>query len=131
MASYAVLSWIVTIPLIQDRLHESPVAGFSYFVPDQPSFMAFWRNEEGRLPQRAAFPRAFITEPLRVQRDLIDREYAFLEANAKRAHEVLVSRSELPPCVLASATLAGRLSDCRVVSARQFATTCGSTWSNR
>jgi 5-methyltetrahydropteroyltriglutamate--homocysteine methyltransferase len=78
------LSWIVTIPLIQDRLHESPVAGFSYFVPDQPSFMAFWRNEEGRLPQRAALPRAFITEPLRVQRDLIDREYAFLKANAKR-----------------------------------------------
>jgi 5-methyltetrahydropteroyltriglutamate--homocysteine methyltransferase len=76
------LSWIVTIPLMQDRLHQAPVGGFSYLVPDQPSFMAFWRNEEGRLPQRAAFPRAFITEPLRVQRDLLQHEYAFLKANA-------------------------------------------------
>jgi 5-methyltetrahydropteroyltriglutamate--homocysteine methyltransferase len=77
------LSWIVTIPLIQDRLHAAPVGGFSYFVPDQPSFMAFWRNEEGRrLSQRSSLPRAFITEPLRVQGDLLQHEYSFLKANA-------------------------------------------------
>jgi len=76
------LSWIVTIPLMQDRLHQAPVAGFSYLVPDQPSFMAFWRGEDGPLPHRAALPRAFITEPLRAQRDLIQNEYAFLRANA-------------------------------------------------
>jgi len=77
------LSWIVTIPLMQDRLHEAPVAGFSYLVPDQASFMAFWRNDEGRLPSRGSMPRAFITEPLRVQHDLIQREYTFLQSHAR------------------------------------------------
>src|SRR5207247_5580249 len=36
------VSWISTIPIVADRLHESPLAGFTYRVPDQPSWFAFW-----------------------------------------------------------------------------------------
>jgi hypothetical protein len=55
------VSWITTIPIVALRLHEAPLGGFTYRVPDQPSWFAFWRNDAGEVVQRSGLPRAFIT----------------------------------------------------------------------
>jgi 5-methyltetrahydropteroyltriglutamate--homocysteine methyltransferase len=79
------VSWITTIPIVADRLHEAPLAGFTYRVPDQPSWFAFWRNDAGQIVPRSGLPRAFMTERLTVrpEHSLLEREYAFLKANAR------------------------------------------------
>ncbi|HEY3062308.1 MAG TPA: cobalamin-independent methionine synthase II family protein [Chloroflexota bacterium] len=77
-------SWITTIPIMADRLHEPPLAGYEYHVPDQPGWFAFWRDESGQFVRfRANVPRAFVTEKLRFVHDLIGREYPFLKAHAQ------------------------------------------------
>jgi len=80
------MSWITTIPIVADRLHESPLAGFTYRVPDQPSWFAFWRNDEGQIVSRSGLPRAFMTDRLQVRKEhsLVKREYAFLKARARQ-----------------------------------------------
>ena len=44
--------------------------------------MTFWRDDSGQIVRRMNAPRAFIVEPLRVDRDLIAGEYPFLKAHA-------------------------------------------------
>ncbi len=79
------VSWITTIPILADRLHEAPLAGFTYRVPDKPSWFAFWRNDAGEVVPRSGMPRAFMAERLTVrpEHSLVEREYAFLKANAQ------------------------------------------------
>src|SRR5919199_4476233 len=36
------LSWISTVPLLQDTLHPPVLGGFSYLVSERASFMRFW-----------------------------------------------------------------------------------------
>ena len=80
------VSWITTIPIVADRLHEAPLGGFTYRVPDQPSWFAFWRNDAGEVVQRSGLPRAFMTQRLRARPDqsLVDREYRFLQRQARQ-----------------------------------------------
>lgn len=77
------LSWISTVNIVQDNLRVSPLGGFAYRESTRTSFMTFWRDDSGQVVRRMNAPRAFITEPLRVQRDLVAEEYAFLKANAR------------------------------------------------
>jgi 5-methyltetrahydropteroyltriglutamate--homocysteine methyltransferase len=77
------LSWISTVPLLQDTLHPPVLGGFSYLVSERTSFMGFWRDDSGRIIRRPPMPRAFVTEPLRVERDLVAGEYPFLKANVQ------------------------------------------------
>jgi 5-methyltetrahydropteroyltriglutamate--homocysteine methyltransferase len=44
--------------------------------------MSFWRDDSGQIIRRMSGPRAFITRPLSVQRDLVSSEYAFLKTHA-------------------------------------------------
>jgi 5-methyltetrahydropteroyltriglutamate--homocysteine methyltransferase len=78
------LSWISTIAIVEDSMRPSPLAGFSYLESKRTSFMSFWRDDSGRAVRRMSMPRAFITGPLRIERDLVGGEYPFLKANAKR-----------------------------------------------
>ncbi len=77
------LSWMSTVNIVQDSLRASPLGGFSYQESTRTSFMTFWRDDSGQVVRRMRGPRAFITEPLRVQRDVVAGEYPFLEAHAR------------------------------------------------
>jgi 5-methyltetrahydropteroyltriglutamate--homocysteine methyltransferase len=77
------LSWISTVNIVQDNLRSSPLGGFAYRESNRASFMSFWRDDSGELVRRMVGPRAFVVEPLRVQRDLVVSEYPFLKAHAR------------------------------------------------
>jgi 5-methyltetrahydropteroyltriglutamate--homocysteine methyltransferase len=77
------LSWISTVNIAQDNLRPSPLGGFDYRDSTRTSFMTFWRDDSGQTVRRMNMPRAFITEPLRIQRDLVAGEYPFLKSHAR------------------------------------------------
>jgi 5-methyltetrahydropteroyltriglutamate--homocysteine methyltransferase len=77
------LSWISTVHIVQDNPRVSPLGGFAYRDSTRTSFMTFWRDDSGQVVRRMNAPRAFITEPLRIQRDLVAGEYPFLKARAR------------------------------------------------
>jgi len=76
------LSWISTVNIVEDNLRASPLGGFAYRESTRTSFMTFWRDDSGQIVRRMNAPRAYIVEPLRIQRDLISGEYPFLKAHA-------------------------------------------------
>lgn len=77
------LSWISTVNIVEDALRPSPLGGFTYHDSSRTSFMSFWRDDSGQTVRRMSGPRAFVTAPLSVQRDLVSSEYAFLKAHAQ------------------------------------------------
>jgi len=77
------LSWISTVNIVEDALRPSPLGGFTYHDSSRASFMSFWRDDSGQTVRRMSGPRAFVTAPLSVQRDLVSSEYAFLKAHAQ------------------------------------------------
>jgi len=77
------LSWISTVNIVQDNLRSSPLGGFAYRESNRASFMTFWRDDSGQVVRRMAGARAFIVEPLRVEHDLVSREYPFLKQHAR------------------------------------------------
>src|ERR1051326_360712 len=89
------LSSVSTVKIVQDNLRSSRLGGFAYRESNRASFMTFWRDDSGQVVRRMAGPRAFIVEPLRVERDLVSQGYPFLKrhARARTWIKVLVSRS--------------------------------------
>lgn len=77
------LSWISTGNIVQDTMRQSPLGGFAYRESKRTSFMTFWRDDSGQIVRRMNSPRAYIVEPLRVERDLVGGEYPFLKAHAR------------------------------------------------
>src|SRR5215467_11893621 len=76
-------SWVVTIPLREEGVAHAPLAGYE-FLPAEPGWWSLWKEPDGRRAQVWTAPtRPFITEPLRVVRDIVADEYAFLKANAR------------------------------------------------
>jgi len=76
-------SWVVTIPLREAGVAHAPLAGYE-FLPAEPGWWSLWKEPDGRRAQVWTAPtRPFITEPLRVVRDIVADEYAFLKANAR------------------------------------------------
>src|SRR6516225_3985211 len=77
------LSWMSTVNIVQDNLRTSPLGGFAYRESNRATFASFWRDDSGEVVRRMAGPRAFIVEPLRVERDLVSTEYPFLKDHAR------------------------------------------------
>ena len=76
-------SWVVTIPLREIGAAHAPLAGYE-FLPADPGWWSLWKEPDGQPAQVwTAATRPFITKPLRVVRDIITDEYAFLKANAR------------------------------------------------
>jgi 5-methyltetrahydropteroyltriglutamate--homocysteine methyltransferase len=76
-------SWVVTIPLREEAPPHAPLAGFE-FLPAEPGWWSLWKEPDGRRAQAWTAPtRPFITGALRVVRDIVTDEYAFLKANAR------------------------------------------------
>jgi 5-methyltetrahydropteroyltriglutamate--homocysteine methyltransferase len=76
-------SWVVTIPLREEGVPRAPLSGFE-FLPADPGWWSLWKEPDGRRAQVWTLPtRPFITGPLRVVRDIVADEYAFLKANAR------------------------------------------------
>ena len=76
-------SWVVTIPLRELGVAHAPLAGYE-FLPAEPGWWSLWKEPDGRRAQVWTLPtRPFITQPLRVVRDIVADEYAFLKANAR------------------------------------------------
>ncbi|GIX47954.1 MAG: 5-methyltetrahydropteroyltriglutamate--homocysteine methyltransferase [Candidatus Tectimicrobiota bacterium] len=77
-------SWVVTIPLREEGAARAPLAGYE-FLPAEPGWWSLWKEPDGRPAQVWTSPtRPFITQPLRVVRDLVAEEYAFLKAHARQ-----------------------------------------------
>ena len=75
-------SWVVTIPLREEGASHAPLAGYE-FLPAEPGWWSLWKEPDGRRAQVwTAATRPFITKGLRVVRDIVAEEYAFLKANA-------------------------------------------------
>ncbi len=75
-------SWVVTIPLREEGASHAPLAGYE-FLPAEPGWWSLWKEPDGRRAQVWTAPtRPFITKGLRVVRDIVAEEYAFLKANA-------------------------------------------------
>jgi 5-methyltetrahydropteroyltriglutamate--homocysteine methyltransferase len=76
-------SWVITIPLREDAAGRPPLGGFE-FLPADPGWWSLWKEPDGRRAQVWTSPtRPFITRPIRVARDVVSDEYAFLRANAR------------------------------------------------
>jgi len=76
-------SWVVTIPLREVGIAHAPLAGYE-FLPAEPGWWSLWKEPDGRRAQVWTSPtRPFVTGPLRVVRDIVGDEYAFLQANAR------------------------------------------------
>ena len=75
-------SWVVTIPLREEGASHAPFAGYE-FLPAEPGWWSLWKEPDGRRAQVwTAATRPFVTKGLRVVRDIVAEEYAFLKANA-------------------------------------------------
>ena len=75
-------SWVVTIPLREEGASHAPLAGYE-FLPAEPGWWSLWKEPDGRRAQVwTAATRPFVTKGLRVVRDIVAEEYAFLKANA-------------------------------------------------
>lgn len=76
-------SWVVTIPLREEGAPNAPLAGYE-FLPAGPGWWSLWKEPDGRPAQVwTRDRRPFVTGPLRVVRDIVAEEYAFLKANAR------------------------------------------------
>ena len=76
-------SWVITIPLREEATARAPLAGFQ-FLPADPGWWSLWKEPDGRRAQVWTHPtRPFITQPVRVVRDVVSDEYAFLKAHAR------------------------------------------------
>jgi 5-methyltetrahydropteroyltriglutamate--homocysteine methyltransferase len=76
-------SWVVTIPLREEGASHAPLAGYE-FLPAEPGWWSLWKEPDGRRAQVWTAPtRPFITKPLRVVRDIVADEYAFLKTHAR------------------------------------------------
>jgi methionine synthase II (cobalamin-independent) len=77
-------SWVVTIPLREVGVAHAPLAGYE-FLPADPGWWSLWKEPDGRAAQAWTAPtRPFITTRLRVVRDIVADEYAFLRSTAHR-----------------------------------------------
>jgi 5-methyltetrahydropteroyltriglutamate--homocysteine methyltransferase len=77
-------SWVVTIPLREEGAAHAPLAGYE-FLPAGPGWWSLWKEPDGRPATVWTAPaRPFVTRPLRVVRDIVTDEYAFLKATARR-----------------------------------------------
>ncbi|HSE93377.1 MAG TPA: cobalamin-independent methionine synthase II family protein [Methylomirabilota bacterium] len=76
-------SWVVTIPLREEGAAHAPLAGYE-FLPAGPGWWSLWKEPDGRPAQVwTRDTRPFVTQPLRVVRDIVADEYTFLKANAR------------------------------------------------
>jgi 5-methyltetrahydropteroyltriglutamate--homocysteine methyltransferase len=76
-------SWVVTIPLREEGVASAPLAGYE-FLPTGPGWWSLWKEPDGQPAQVwTRDRRPFVTAPLRVVRDIVADEYAFLKANAR------------------------------------------------
>ncbi len=76
-------SWVITIPLREEAAARAPLAGFE-FLPAEPGWWSLWKEPDGRRAQVWTNPtRPFVTKALRVARDVVSDEYAFLKAHAR------------------------------------------------
>jgi 5-methyltetrahydropteroyltriglutamate--homocysteine methyltransferase len=83
-------SWVVTIPLREEASPYAPLAGYE-FLPAEPGWWSLWKEPDGRSATVWTSPtRPFITKPLRVVRDLVGAEYAFLKANARHRTKLTI-----------------------------------------
>src|SRR5206468_2179705 len=66
----------------EEGASHAPLAGYE-FLPAEPGWWSLWKEPDGRRAQVWTAPaRPFITKGLRVVRDIVAEEYAFLKANA-------------------------------------------------
>ncbi len=76
-------SWVVTIPLREEGAAHAPLAGYA-FVPAEPGWWSLWKEPDGRRATVWTAPvRPFVVERLRVVRDIVADEYAFLKTHAR------------------------------------------------
>ena len=83
-------SWVVTIPLREVGAAHAPLAGYE-FLPADAGWWSLWKEPDGRRATVWTAPtRPFVTEPLRVIRDIVADEYAFLKRHARHRTKLTI-----------------------------------------
>jgi 5-methyltetrahydropteroyltriglutamate--homocysteine methyltransferase len=75
--------WIAFLPMVDDPLFEAPVSGFE-FLNAESGWRGLWKTGAGEPADTSGLPpeEPFVTRRLRVERDIVGDEFAFLKANA-------------------------------------------------
>lgn len=75
--------WIALIPIIDDPLFRAPVSGFEFLDADS-GWRNLWKTGAGEPADTSGLPpqEPFVTRRLRVERDIVADEYAFLKQHA-------------------------------------------------
>jgi 5-methyltetrahydropteroyltriglutamate--homocysteine methyltransferase len=81
---YRRTGWIAFIPMVDDPLFEAPVSGFE-FLDAASGWRGLWKTGAGEPADTSALPpeEPFVTRRLRVERDIVGDEFAFLKERAK------------------------------------------------
>ena len=76
--------WIAFIPMVDDPLFTPPVSGFE-FLDAESGWRGLWKTGAGEPADTSGLPpeEPFVTQRLRVERDIVGDEYSFLQANAR------------------------------------------------
>ena len=83
-------SWVVTIPLRPAGVSRATLGGYE-FLPADPGWWSLWKEPDGTPAQAwSSSTRPFVTEPLRVVRDIVADEYAFLKRHARRRTKLTI-----------------------------------------
>ena len=75
-------TWIASMPAPGNPAWQGPLGGFAFVEGGGNLWMQMWRNNAGEKVPWPARPQAYVTEPLRVERDIVADEYGFLAVNA-------------------------------------------------
>jgi 5-methyltetrahydropteroyltriglutamate--homocysteine methyltransferase len=83
-------SWVVTIPLRPAGESRATLGGYEFLAAD-PGWWSLWKEPDGTRAQAwSSTTRPFVTEPLRVVRDIVADEYAFLKRHARRRTKLTI-----------------------------------------
>lgn len=61
---------------------DAPIAGYSPVEDYRITYMRFWRDDSGRIVNRALGPGSVVTRPLELRWDIVGSEYGFLREHA-------------------------------------------------
>jgi 5-methyltetrahydropteroyltriglutamate--homocysteine methyltransferase len=77
-------SWIASVPTRGGLEHRAALGGFTRVSEAPPVWFSFWRLGDGQAAELRLSGWSVVTEPLRVEHDIVGEEYGFLARHTSR-----------------------------------------------